>query len=296
MFGISYEAWKETCNMYFSLGKGILKSYLQWFPFSKLSETDKKEIKSEAFYKKYIDTGGFVLFPEVMRCSENFIQKDDGSFRNAALVSPIFFLVLQAIGKEIANKYSSQRLEGIEVYYAGNYERNRSWYKKDYDEFYKAVNAGSEQYPYFIKTDITSFFGNINVNRLINRIDCICNKSKQTFSQTQLLLIKELLFYCGNGNYPLIENSVASSYLATVVYLDQIDCDLYHFIKEKVEDIASFWMIRYVDDLYILFSADKSLDQLTPVYNSIRNEYSSILKEYGLALNAKKCALKTSKK
>ena len=37
-----------------------------------------------------IKTGGFVLFPEVMRHSENYIQKDDGSFRNAVLISQYF--------------------------------------------------------------------------------------------------------------------------------------------------------------------------------------------------------------
>ena len=127
---------------------------------------------------------------------------------------------------------------------------------------------------------------------MIDRINEICNGETQTISQTQLLLLKELLLYCGNGYYPLIENSMASSYMATVIFLDAIDCELHEFIETKVEDVSSFQMIRYVDDLYILFSSDKPLDQLTPVYNTVRNAYSSILKKHGLALNAKKCALK----
>lgn len=266
--------------------------YLQWFPFSKLTDAEKNEIAGEDFFNKYIKTGGFVLFPEVMRHSDNFIQKSDGSFRNATLVSPMLFLVLQAIGKEISTRYISQRPVDIGVYYAGNYELNRPRYKQDYDDFFKAINAGAEQYQYFIKTDITSFFGNINVNELIDRINDICNGAVQTISQMQLLLLKELLFYCGDGYYPLIENSMASSYMATVVYLDAIDCELHEFIKTKVGDVSSFQMVRYVDDLYILFSSDKTLEQLTPVYNTVRNAYSSILKKHGLALNTKKCAVK----
>lgn len=292
MFGISYSTWKEICDMYFSLHVGTHKAYLQWFPFSKLSDADKIQIAGEDFFNKYIKTGGFVLFPEVMRHSDNYIQKSDGSFRNAALVSPIIYLVLQAIGKEIATRYQSQRPADVGVYYAGNYELNRPRYKQDYDDFFKAINAGAEQYRYFIKTDITSFFSNINVNELIDRINEICNGATQTISQTQLLLLKELLLYCGNGYYPLIENSMVSSYMATVIFLDAIDCELHEFIETKVEDVSSFQMIRYVDDLYILFSSDKPLDQLTPVYNTVRNAYSSILKKHGLALNAKKCALK----
>ena len=292
MFGISYDTWKEICDMYFSLYVGIHKAYLQWFPFSKLSDADKIQIAGEDFFNKYIKTGGFVLFPEVMRHSDNYIQKSDGSFRNATLVSPIIYLVLQAIGKEIATRYLSQRPADVGVYYAGNYELNRSRYKQDYDDFFKAINVGAQQYRYFIKTDITSFFSSINVNELIDRINEICNWATQTISQTQLLLLKELLLYCGNGYYPLIENSMASSYMATVIFLDAIDCELHEFIETKVEDVSSFQMIRYVDDLYILFSSDKPLDQLTPVYNTVRNAYSSILKKHGLALNAKKCALK----
>lgn len=292
MFGISYNTWKEICDMYFSLHVGTHKAYLQWFPFSKLSDDDKAEISGEDFYNRYIKTGGFVLFPEVMRHSENFIQKSDGSFRNAALVSPILYLVLQAIGKEISKRYISQRPVNIGVYYAGNYELCRPRYKQDYDDFFKAINTGAEQYQYFIKTDITSFFGNINVNELIDRINEICNGTAQTISQTQLLLLKELLLYTGDGYYPLIENSMASSYMSTVIYLDSIDCELHEFIRTKVEDVSSFQMIRYVDDLYILFSSEKTLKQLTPVYNTVRNTYSSILKKHGLALNTKKCALK----
>ena len=292
MFGISYDTWKEICSMYFNLQVGTHKAYLQWFPFSKLSEKDKTEITGEPFYKLFIETGGIVLFPEVMRHSENFIQKGDGSFRNATLISPFLYLLLQAIGKEVSARYVPQRSADIGVYYAGNYALARPKYKQDYDEFYKAICAGTELYPYFIKTDIASFFGNINVNELINKIDAVCNRNTQTLSQTQLLLIKELLLYCGNGCFPLIENSMASSYMATVIYLDEVDCELHEFIEKKVKDIADFQIIRYVDDLYILFSSEKSIDQLTRTYNMIRNAYSSSLKKHGLALNTKKCVLK----
>ena len=111
----------------------------------------------------------------------------------------------------------------------------------------------------------------------------------------QLHLFKELLKYCGNGRFPLIENSVASSFLSTIVYLDEVDTKLHKYISENISVFSSFRIVRYVDDMYILISSDKPIGYLHDAYNEIRNEYSSILKEYGLALNTKKCCLKETK-
>ena len=295
MFGISYDTWKSVCDMYFSLKPGAQKAYLQWFPFTKLSPEDKKTIAGEEFYNNYIKTASFMLFPPAMHQSENYLQKGDGSFRDSALVAPVLYLFLQAIGFEIHNHYSSIRPSDISVYYAGNYERLRPKYKQDYDDFFKELNSSIDEYQYFIKTDITNFFANINVDKLISQIDSICNSDSVTFSQTQLHLFKELLTYCGNGRFPLIENSVASSFLATVVYLDAVDKALYEYISTNITVFSSFRIVRYVDDMYILISSDKPVGYLHEAYNEIRNEYSSILKNFGLALNTKKCCLKESK-
>lgn len=292
MFGISYDTWQNTCKMYTNLKSGEKKAYLQWFPFSQIRKSDIDELCSEAFFDRFVKTGAFVLFPSAMHRSENFLQKSDGSFRDSALVSPFLYLIIQAIGKEIANSYISSRPDDIEVYYAGNYEHMRPKYKKDYDDFFKSLNSKIEEYQYFIKTDLTNFFANINIDTLVHRIDAVCNSAEIRFTQTQLQLYKEILAYAGNGRFPLIENSIASSYLATVVYLDEIDKQLHSFLSDKIPDIVDFKMVRYVDDLYILIKSDKPIGYLHSAYNEIRNEYSSILKKYGLALNASKCCIK----
>lgn len=292
LFGISYTTWKSVCDMYFSLNEGSKKAYLQWFPFTKLSKKDEETISGEDFYNTYIKTASLVLFSSVMHQSENFLQKGDGSFRDSSLIGPILYLTLQSIGMEIHNRYNPMRPQGVSAYYAGNYNHLRPKYKQDYDDFYKELNASIGEYQYFIKTDITSFYSNININKLIDRIDKNCNANSVVFSQTQLQLYKELLLYCGNGRFPLIENSIASSYLATIVYLDEIDTALYKYITTNMHCFLSFRIVRYVDDMYILISSDKSIEFLYESYNEIRNEYSSILKSYGLALNSKKCCLK----
>ena len=90
MFGITYDTWKHTCQMYFDLSTGSKKAYLQWFPFSRIDKDEEQYISSEEFFKKYIEKAAFVLFPKVMHQSENFLQKADGSFRDSSLVSPVF--------------------------------------------------------------------------------------------------------------------------------------------------------------------------------------------------------------
>ena len=292
MFGIAYSTWKDTCDMYFNLKERTKAAYLQWFPLTKISKTDEEYISSEEFYKRFIDSGAFVIFPSVMYRSENYIQKGDGSFRDASLISPILFLILQALGKEISSSYFSQRNDKIEVFYAGNYDEMRATYKQDYDDFFKAINTNITEESFFIKTDLTNFFANINVDILVNRIDYICNNISVNFTQTQIALFKELLLFCGNGRFPLIENSIVSSYLATVIYLDEIDCRLTSFIDENISVFDNYKIVRYVDDMYIIFSSSHTNAEIHNAYNQIRNEYSSILKEYGLALNAKKCCLK----
>ena len=294
MFGITYDTWKSTCQMYFNLSAGEKASYLQWFPFTKLSLADEIYIASQSFYDRYIKTGAFSFFPPNMHQSENYIQKGDGSFRDSALLSPILYLLLQAAGKEISSVYSAQRRADIDVFYAGNYTEMRPRYKQEYDAFFKTINSYLDESNYFIKTDLTSFFSNINVDTLISRIDKICNADSVRFTQTQLSLYKELLLYCGGGRFPLVENSVASSYLATIIFLDEIDERLASFIDSQVSAFKDYKIIRYVDDMYILISSDCSEAEIRAAYNQIRNAYSSILKEYGLSLNAKKCCIKPS--
>ena len=118
------------------------------------------------------------------------------------------------------------------------------------------------------------------------------NKEEPSFSQTQMLIYKEFLKYCGNGKFPTIENSIACSYLSTVIYLDEIDKELYSFLKNIIFLDNEFQMVRYVDDCYILFSSEKSIDEFQEDYNEIINKYSSILKKHGMTLNVAKCSMK----
>lgn len=289
MFNIEYEAWENVCSAYFKLNENTKKAYLQFFPLTKISKIEEENLKSESFFNNYIKDLTFVIVEECFFRTNNFLQKGDGSFRDSSLVSPILFLVLQTLGYKIYNLYEQERNENIEVYYAGNYNELDVMYKKSYDEFYNSINSKKNDFDYYLKTDLSNFFSNINVNILVEKIDKNCNKkgNKITINSSELKVLKDILEYAGFGKFPTIENSVATSFLATNVYLDEIDNYIYDYIsKNKNED--SFKMIRYVDDLYILFNSNKINKNIKDFCNELRNQYSSILKKYGLALNNKK--------
>ena len=67
--------------------------YLQWYPFTRLSNHDKDTLMSEEFFHHYIKTGIFIYYAENWIVTNNYIMKGDGNFRNASLVSPIMYLL-----------------------------------------------------------------------------------------------------------------------------------------------------------------------------------------------------------
>lgn len=282
--------------MYFELSNQEKYLSLQWFPFTRINALESKYMQSEDFFYTYIDNASFVMFPELMHRSKNYLQKGDGSFRDSSLLSPILYLLIQAIGREISKHNQLVEDENIHVFYAGNYEENKPNYRSSYDEYFKLINVEKSRYQYFIRTDIENFFSNINLDILIALIDRQCNKDKMHFKPFNLKMIKGLLQYCGDGRFPTIEHSIASSYLATMIYMNDIDKRLVHFITDKIDCIKSFRIIRYVDDMYILIESDSEEVVVQDAYNQIRNEYSSILREYDLFLNYRKCCFKTTDK
>jgi AbiA family abortive infection protein len=292
MFAFDYEDWKIVCSQIFAQRYGRKKYYLQWYPFSKLSIKEKNDILSREYFNNFINNGLFLFYPETWLLCNNYILKGDGNFRNASLVSPLFYLLFLTLGKRISKYFQSERQADILVFYAGNYTNDRYYYEKEYDAFYKCVNNLSQHYSYYLKTDIKDFFSNINVNKLFNIISNGINKQNVSLSQREMFIYKELLLYLGQGEFPLIENSVASSFLSTIVYLEKPDMNLHWFLTNKETSIKEFVMIRYVDDLYILFNSDIQCDKLPPVLNRIMNYYSSELKMLNLSLNRNKTIFK----
>ena len=105
--------------------------YLQDYPLAKLSSENIETIKSEDFFNEYIETGKVFFNSTVIWRTTNFITKNSGGFRDAQLLSPFLFLLLQAIGVEIQSRYIPLRSKNPKLiaYYLGDFSRNIVTYK-----------------------------------------------------------------------------------------------------------------------------------------------------------------------
>lgn len=301
LLGINYKNWKKTCDMFFNPKiKMSLSMYMQDYPLTKLNHESIEIIKSKNFFDNYIANGKILFNPTVIKRTSNFITKNSGGFRDSQLLSPFLFLLLQAIGVEIQSRYIALRSENPKLiaYYSGNFSRNIVTYKSQYKGFCEVNTQLSKEFPYFIKTDISDYFSNINLDRLLSMINSrIDETNKSKFTPLQIKMIKEILYYCGNGKFPLVENSICSSFLATIIYLDLIDVQLGSFLS-NMNNIEEYRLVRYVDDLYIWikpqYNDNKDKEKYNKEYNNIRFKYSSLLRSYGLTLNTSKTCFNAS--
>jgi len=261
-------------------------SYLQWYPFAKLSKADWDYIESPLFYARYISDAAFILMPECSRTAKCFMQKANADLRVFYLLHPIMFLYIQACGLAVFRRKSLDLQDYRSAHYSGSYENGSAHYKGGYDEYCIEAKKCSERYTYCLKTDISNFFSNINIEQLIDLVD---KATGGTIGSVDLAMLSGLLSYCGRGQFPIIQNSVASSFLATQILLDQVDRDFANaLLKNKF--VTEFRFVRYVDDLHIFFNIDETRADKR-IAKWIIKTYARALEPFGLSLNYEKTHL-----
>lgn len=281
MLEIEYNEWIELCDNLKKYINSYRKFYIQLYS---ITEGILENLKDEHYFNKYIKTGAFLWNDTNWIKCENPSMNADGTLRQRNLISPLFYIIYIYIGGKINKLYKEKRNEDIEVYYAGNFDKHRYHYKKEYNEFCKKAIKLSKKYKYYIKTDIKNFFNNINIDLLFYYISSNINDTKLNVSLEELNFMKEFLKFIGDGKLPQIEEGITSSYLATKIYLEEIDNKLYIYLNEH-ESINQFKIIRYVDDLYIFFDIDANKEK---VYENIINFMNDIIYEYGITININK--------
>lgn len=285
MLKIEYDEWTKLCDNLKKYINVYRRFYLQLYP---ITEDYLEKISKKKYFDRYIKTGAFLWNDKNWIKCENPSMNINGTLRHRNLISPLFYIIYIYIGKKISNLYRSKRNNNIEVYYAGNLEKNKYHYKEEYNEFCKLAIKLSKNYKYYIKTDIKNFFDSINIDLLFSYISDNINDEKMNISLEELNFIEEFIKFTGNGKISQIEEGVTSSYLATIIYLEKLDNRLYEYLKEN-EIIDEFKIIRYVDDLYIFLNTKFDIEKL---YEQIINFINDIVYDYSISINVNKTSIK----
>lgn len=258
------------------------RSYIQWYPFSQLNNASWALLESEHYYNRFIKDGAFILSYRMRYVTRGYIQKQGATMRDSHLVAPVTYLYLLAVGVEYEKTYVEARPEMV-CLYAGDIGKREAHYRKSYKVYCDAVAHCSELYDYCIRTDVSNFYGSINVDALLSAMQ---DYSWNRLAASDCLFLRGLLLYCGKGRFPVIQNHPTLSFLATKVYLSRIDLELFERLR-RMSNIASFELVRYVDDMYVFFNLDDE-SKLLNEQHSIANVYSDLLRSQGLSLNQNK--------
>ncbi|MDW3978087.1 AbiA family abortive infection protein [Staphylococcus saprophyticus] len=283
MININFNDWEKVCESFFNLNESKLESYIQWYPFSKLTENSKNIISSEEFFLNFIKNGAIFKEYNTFNFPSHYSQKTSASFRNMSLVSPFVYLYIEAMGYHINQKYT-RKSKDVRCYYSGDLNENQFSYKNSYDKFFADINSLSNVYDNFYKFDISNFFDAIDMNLLFKLI----NEREEILDTRSSLIYKRLLQQIGGNKFPTVENSASLSYLATYIYLDKVDYELETVLRNE-DQIESFQIIRYVDDLYIFFNSMEN--ELNIVSSGIKNAVIDAYRQVKLNLNENKTKL-----
>ena len=283
MVDIGYEIWKKSINTIKSLSEKYSDYYMQLFPFK---NNDISLISNEDYYNKYIKTGCFVMNEENYIMANNYSMKTNGIFRKRYAISPVFYIYYICLGYYIDRKIIENNINGIDVFYSGNFNTNDLNYVNQYKDFMNDVTNASYEYEKYIKVDLQSFYSSIDFRILQKQL-----KVHTTLTDTEIYIISNFLKLIGNNQFPETEVGITSSLIATKVYLFDFDKKLVKFLSES-NFIDNFKCIRYVDDLFIFFNPLDKNDIFT--LNTIINYINTILFEYKVNLNNSKTKIKDS--
>jgi len=202
--------------------------------------------------------------------TKDYLLKKDGSLRGNVYLAPIDVLV---VTNYLCFKIFELYQDRENVFYSGNFNNFDMFYKKQYSRFQKDLLSIYSQYDYYMKVDIKNFYGNISLDSLVARYEETCDL---------VCFLKQL----GLNEFPIFQDCSGLSYIATRLFLEDVDSEILSYIRTIVDKP---YLIRYSDDLYILFNQSYNLEDMTneQVQSNIKKDLDKILEKYGLKLNEK---------
>jgi len=89
----------------------------------------------------------------------------------------------------------------------------------------------------------------------------------------------------GLAEFPIFQDNSGLSYIAARLYLEDADVEIFEYMANITKNPH---MLRYSDDLYILFNSNHQLGNMGHnIQSQIKSDISNILTTYDLELNEK---------
>lgn len=217
--------------------------------------------------------------------AKDFIYKNDYfTPRNMFLIHPLYYLYYTYLVFSITKEsFKTDQInfsrKNMKIFYSGQLDfgstKEQIRINARYSNSYKKFKEEQRKYQgkAVLKIDIKDFFNSITVKQLINKL-------KDEFGDTKNVSDLEIFFeHCEFNYLPQFHYSIASSILSQF-YLTDFDNSL-----EKISVRENLEIIRYVDDMYIIYIKGTENRKKN---NDLLNEINYYLWRNSLALNTSK--------
>lgn len=273
------------------------------------------EQKITTFYEKYIETELIYSFPEFHSCERVTIPKNSTGTREYRFFSTFSMILYNAIGLNIVDTCNdtidSLQFNEKKIYpfYPTKFlltnenrtEKNK-WkvsndYKTEYKKYQKRLNDLTSDNCAILQLDITQYFESIIHEKLINLVYKYANKSVLAKNNLDTDSYQSLEFYFESlmlkrFSIPQGRKNFVSDYFG-YFYLIPFDMTVESLCSEFNLNFKG--MIRYVDDITLVFENPNKLD-FKEVYRELLVLESKIinwfLNELGLNINPSKTTRK----
>ncbi len=287
---------------------------LSMFYYENLTQTYKRKVATQKYFTSKVENNLFYGLQNEFSIHSYPIPKANLGLRKYCFFTYPARVLCYSVGLYIV-KLSQDFLQEhyfphsqINSYYGGSLKFDSSqnkvvlkydsvWYKKHYQDFRRQVRKhvqDEKNKKVVIHLDIQNYYEEIQVRNLVELLDHYVKPSIKkemrfdAITQEQILNLFEYFTKKETG-IPQFDNDITCSYIG-YLYLVFADLRFDEELRKNSKDISTYFIDRYMDDIYITIEFSNSLKPAEQeVYVArIANTLADVLySEFGLRLNTK---------
>jgi AbiA family abortive infection protein len=277
---IDFELWQDSCRLQEEkinlISKNKNFSTLNIHYFSKIKKRVRWAYSQDKYFRDRISNNIFYGLKNEFFIKKYALPKNIYGLRNYSFISYGLNLVHNSIGLYLVkltddfmhNYY--KKVKTIRSFYGGNLKYNNGqisfkgkniYYRSEYNKFRKElVDVIENRDNVVIRLDFQNYFDNLSIEVLLYNLKASIKSTdiaKYKFSDSSIEEITFFFKYLMNNKsgIPQIDSCVVSGYIG-YLYLCFLDLEIDTLMKQL--SFHDSHIIRYVDDLYIVFKRGES--------------------------------------